>query len=86
MMKWLAKKLIPSPKSLAEMAAKEFQKCVNGSSKAEAIATYTQKIESIATYANSAIALLKDGQIDDKERGEIAKMIEPLFEAVVAAI
>lgn len=86
MMKWLLKKLMPSAKSLSEMAAAEIQKCVNGSTKAEAIANYTLKIEAIATYANSAITLLKDGLVDDKERDDIAKMIEPLFDAIIATI
>lgn len=86
MLKAIMKCFIPSSEKLGNMAAAKFAEAVNTSGKVETIALYTGKIETIACYANIAIELLKDGQIDKVEEAKIAAMLKPVFQSALDLI
>lgn len=83
LIKSLAKMFVPSPRSLANMAAKQIQVAVNESNKAEMIA----KCASIAAYATEIQKFVSDTLLDGKVSDEEAKKAEdklvPLFEKVI---
>ena len=83
MIKAIIKLFMPSPRALANMAAKQIQAAINNSQKAETIA----KCASIAAYATEIQKFVSDTLLDGKVSDEEAKQAEdklvPLFEKVV---
>ena len=83
LIKRLIKTFMPSPATLANMAAKQIQTAINSSQKAETIA----KCASIAAYATEIQKFVSDTLLDGKVSDEEAKQAEdklvPLFEKVV---
>ena len=83
MIKAIIKLFMPSPKTLANMAAKQIQTAINGSSKADTIA----KCASIASYATDIQKFvsdtLMDGKVSDAEAKQVEEKLIPLFEKVV---
>lgn len=82
MFKWLLKKLLPKPETMAKMAADAIKRCVNESGKADVIAKYATLSSKATEIANFATTTLSDGYVDDNERDDITKMLTPLFKAV----
>lgn len=81
-MSWLIKILMPSSKSLAEMAAAAIAKALNESGKAEMIGKYGTIAANATEVQAWLVAMLKDGKIDKLEEDEIAEKLVPLFEKV----
>ena len=83
LLKRLIKMFVPSPATLANMAAKQIQAAINGSQKGETIA----KCASIAAYATEIQKFVSDTLLDGKVSDEEAKQVEQklvhLFEKVV---
>ena len=83
LIKRLAKMLVPSPQSLANMAAKQIQAAINNSQKADTIA----KCASIAAYATEIQKFvsdtLLDGKVSDEEAKQAEEKLVPLFEKVI---
>lgn len=82
MMKWILKKLMPKPETLAKMAADAMKKCVNESGKADVISKYASLSSKATEIAKFTTDTLSDGMVDDSERDDIAKMLEPLFKTI----
>ena len=83
MIKTLIKLFMPSPQTLANMAAEKIQKAVNESNKADTIA----KCANIASYATDIQKFvsdtLMDGKVSDDEAKQVEDKLIPLFEKVV---
>ena len=83
MIKAIIKLFMPSPRALANMAAKQIQAAINNSQKADTIA----KCASIAAYATEIQKFVSDTLLDGKVSDEEAKQAEdklvPLFEKVI---
>ena len=83
LIKCLAKMFVPSPQTLAKMAAKQIQAAINNSQKADTIA----KCASIAAYATEIQKFvsdtLLDGKVSDEEAKQAEEKLVPLFEKVV---
>ena len=83
LIKRLIKTFMPSPATLAKMAAKQIQAAINDCQKGQTIA----KCASIAAYATEIQKFVSDTLIDGKISDEEAKQVEdklvPLFEKVI---
>ena len=83
MIKAIIKLFMPSPRALANMAAKDIQAAISNSQKADTIA----KCASIAAYATEIQKFVSDTLLDGKVSDEEAKQAEdklvPLFEKVI---
>ena len=79
---FFAKKICPSSKTISEVAADKAQKRYNGidESKRKLISDYADKADALNKYALELRKMIADGKIDDLERDQIAKMLEPLIE------
>ena len=86
LIKRLIKTFMPSPQTLAKMAAEQIQKVVNESNKADMIA----KCAGIASYATDIQKFVSDTLMDGKVSDEELKLIEdklvPLFEKVIELV
>lgn len=77
----LLKLFLPKPKSLANMAADGIVKVVNENQDKMIIAArYESYVKKAAEIQMQIATWIKDGKIDDLEKDEIAKAIEPLFD------
>lgn len=87
-MNWLIKKLIPSAKTLSGYAADGIQKSVNGiaSDKKAVVSKYSALATQATEFAAKLTRMLEDGTIDNFERDELAKIVEPLFDKAIALI
>ena len=83
MIKAIIKLFMPSPRALANMAAKQIQTAINSSQKADTIA----KCASIAAYATEIQKFvsdtLLDGKVSDEEAKQAEEKLVPLFEKVI---
>ena len=88
MMKWLAKKFMPSAESLAGYAADGLAKSVNESQAdvKDKVARYAAFAAKATDIANRLAKMAEDGSISKKERDELRDMLTPLFEKVEALI
>ena len=83
MIKTLMKLFMPSPATLAKMAAERIQKAINESNKADTIARCAG-IVSYATDIQKFISdTLLDGKISDEETKQVEDKLVPLFEKVI---
>lgn len=86
MLKYIAKLFMPSPKSLADMAAKAIQSKVNESDKKEQISKYTVYADEVTKVQSKLVDWAKDGVLDDKETEELRDLLAPMFEKVISLI
>ena len=82
----ILKLFIPKPSTLATYAAKGIQEAINGSGKEELIAKYSNLANNATDVQKFITSILLDGKIDDIEREDIAKKIEPLMKTLVEFI
>lgn len=81
-----AKMLMPSPSSLAAMAAGKVQEMANGSDKFAAFARYSVMADEALDVCRFLRDIAEDGRIDDIEREKIAERLTPLFARLVEMI
>ena len=79
----ILKIFLPKPATLANYAAKGVQEAINGSGKEELIAKYSNLANKATEVQKFVTSILLDGRIDDIEREDIAKKIEPLMKTLV---
>ena len=79
----ILKLFIPKPATLANYAAKGIQEAINGSGKEELIAKYSNLANKATEVQKFVTSILLDGKIDDIEREDIAKKIEPLMKTLI---
>ena len=83
LIKRFAKLFVPSPQTLANMAAEQIQTAINGSSKADTIAKCANIAASITDIQKFVSDTLLDGKVSDDETKRIEDKLIPLFEKVV---
>lgn len=79
----ILKLFIPKPATLANYAAKGIQEAINGSGKEELISKYSNLANKATEVQKFVTSILLDGKIDDIERDDIAKKIEPLMKVLI---
>lgn len=79
----ILKLFIPKSSTLANYAAKGIQEAINGSGKEELIAKYSNLASKATDVQKFVTSILNDGKIDDMEREDIAKKIEPLMKVLI---
>ena len=79
----ILKIFIPKPATLANYAAKGVQEAINGSGKEELIAKYSNLANKATEVQKFVTSILLDGKIDDIEREDISKKIEPLMKTLI---
>ena len=82
----ILKLFIPKPATLATYAAKGIQEAINGSGKEELISKYSNLASKATEVQQYITSILNDGKIDDMERDDIAKKIEPLMKTLIEFI
>ena len=75
-----------SAKKLAKWSANGIQKAVNGSSCTEQIAKYGEIADKFTDIQKWLTQMLKDGKIDELEKGEIEARLLPLYEKLMEVI
>lgn len=83
MVKAIIKLLMPSPQTLAKMAAKQIQEAINGCQKAAAIAKCANIAASVTDIQKFVSDTLLDGKVSDEEAKQVEEKLVPLFEKVV---
>ena len=83
LLKRLIKMFMPSPQTLAKMAAKQIQEAVNGCQKAETIAKCANIAASVTDIQKFVSHTLLDGKVSDEETKQLEEKLVPLFEKVV---
>ena len=83
LLKRLIKMFMPSPATLAKMAAKQIQAAVNGCQKAAAIAKCANIAASVTDVQKFVSDTLLDGKVSDEETKQVEEKLVPLFEKVV---
>ena len=83
MIKAIIKLFMPSPKTLAKMAAKQIQDAVNGCQKGETIAKCANIASSITDIQKFVSDTLLDGKVSDEEAKQVEEKLVPLFEKVI---
>ena len=82
----ILKLFIPKPATLANYSAKTIQQAINGSGKEQLIAKYSNLANSATDVQKFITSILLDGKIDDIEREDIAKKLEPLMKTLIEFI
>ena len=75
-----------SAKKLAKWSADGIQRAVNGSSCTEQIAKYGEMADRFTEVQKWLTQMLKDGKIDELEKGEIEARLLPLYEKLMEVI
>ena len=83
LLKRLIKMFMPSPQTLAKMAAKQIQDAVNGCQKAETIAKCANIAASVTDIQKFVSDTLLDGKVSDEETKQVEEKLIPLFQKVV---
>ena len=86
MFKALAKLFIPSPKKLSTITADKIAETINTSDKNELIAKYASMALDITSVQEFISNVLKDGNINEDEKKQIASKLEPLFKYLIDQI
>ena len=81
MLKTLLKWFAPSPSAVADLAAGQIQRSVNSST--DGRETVVAKYAAIATKLSEIMA---DGKIDDAEKKDLAAILTPLCEKMLAIV
>ena len=84
LLKRLIKAFMPSPATLAKMAAERIQKAVNESNKADTIAKCANIAASVTDIQKFVSDTLIDGKVSDEETKRIEDKLVPLFEKVIS--
>ena len=83
LIKRFAKMFVPSPQTLAKMAAKQIQDAVNGCQKAETIAKCANIAASVTDIQKFVSDTLLDGKVSNEETKQVEEKLVPLFEKVI---
>ena len=83
LIKRLIKTFMPSPATLAKMAAKQIQDAVNGCQKGEMIAKCANIAASVTDIQKFVSDTLLDGKVSDEEAKKVEEKLVPLFQKVV---
>ena len=83
LIKRFAKMFVPSPETLAKMAAKQIQDAVNGCQKAATIAKCANIAASVTDVQKFVSDTLLDGKVSDEEANKVEEKLIPLFEKVI---
>ena len=83
MIKAIIKLFMPSPATLAKMAAKQIQDAVNSCQKGETIAKCANIASSITNIQKFVTDTLLDGKVSDAEAKRVEEKLIPLFEKVM---
>lgn len=83
MVKLLLKWLLPDAKTISDMFAETAAKAINDSGKADKIALYTSYVEKWDKIQGIIINWLNDGKIDDEEKAQMSKAIEPIVQKIL---
>ena len=86
MFKALAKLFIPSPKKLSTIAADKIADTINTSEKQDLIAKYASMALDLTSVQEFISNVLKDGNINEDEKKQIASKLEPLFKYLIDQI
>lgn len=86
MFRALAKLLIPSPKKLADIASTKIADTINTCDKKELIAKYASMALDLTNIQEFISNVLKDGNISEDEKKQIASKLEPLFTYLIEQI
>ena len=81
-------KAIATPERLSGYAADGIQRGVNGTKDetAATVAKYATITNEASEIAKNISAMLTDGRIDNAERDQLKKMLEPLFSKVMELV
>ena len=77
---------MPNSKKMATYAAEQIANAVNQAQKEEQIAKYATIADKATEVQKFVTSILLDGKIDDVEKEDIAKKIEPLMEKLIELI
>ena len=77
---------MPSSKKMATYAAEQIANAVNQAQKEDQIAKYASIVDKATEVQKFVTEILLDGKIDDVEKEDIAKKIEPLMEKMIELI
>lgn len=83
LIKRLIKTFMPSPATLAKMAAKQIQTAINDCQKGETIAKCANIAASVTDIQKFVSETLLDGKVSDEETKQVEEKLVPLFEKVV---
>ena len=83
LLKRLIKMFMPSPQTLAKMAAKQIQDAINGCQKAETIAKCANIAASVTDIQKFVSDTLLDGKVSNEETKQVEEKLVPLFEKVI---
>ena len=83
LLKRLIKMFMPSPQTLAKMAAKQIQDAINGCQKAETIAKCANIAASVTDIQKCVSDTLLDGKVSNEETKQVEEKLVPLFEKVI---
>ena len=81
--KRLMKMFVPSPETLAKMAAKQIQDAVNSCQKGDTIAKCAGIAASVTDIQKFVSETLLDGKVSDEEAKQVEEKLVPLFEKVI---
>ena len=77
---------MPNSKKMATYAAEQIANAVNQAQKEDQIAKYANIADKATEVQKFVTSILLDGKIDDVEKEDIAKKIEPLMEKLIELI
>ena len=83
LIKRLAKMFVPSPQTLAKMAAKQIQAAINDCQKGQTIAKCANIAASVTDIQKFVSDTLLDGKVSDEEAKQVEEKLVPLFEKVI---
>ena len=83
MIKAIIKLFMPSPATLAKMAAKQIQTAINDCQKGETIAKCANIASSLTDIQKFVTDTLIDGKVSDEEAKQVEEKLVPLFEKVI---
>lgn len=86
MLKSFIKFFMPSSKKMATYAAEQIANAVNQAQKEDQIAKYATIADKATEVQKFVTSILLDGKIDDVEKEDIAKEIQPLIEKIIELI
>ena len=77
---------MPNSKKMATYAAEQIANAVNQAQKEEQIAKYATIADKATEVQKFVTSILLDGKIDDVEKEDIAKKIQPLIDKIISLI
>lgn len=88
MLKALLRWFSPSPSAVAGLAADQIQRRVNSATdgRETVVAKYAAISAEASANATKLSEIMADGRIDDNEKKQLATMLTPLFEKMLAIV